>query len=184
MRSSSFVLLFLASILVCLLSASCVSADGSIQPFQDEYCSDPSGNITLIPIVSSPQCQWVTANDMLISFSYQCNSYSNFSLAFYVNASVKCAGSPDWSVTSTSLSNGCSVATFDDPNNHVLFYAQFQCAASWPSDSNLIEGVDKLRQVASSEAQKAQSIPQLSGLMSHVKHSALSKLVRQMQKEQ
>jgi len=122
----------------------------------------------------------------VVSFSYWCNSYTNFSLSVYVNTSPYCVGDADFSITSTNLDSYCSVATYDDPNNHVLFYGQFSCAGNWQSPhatSELTAGVSNIRQVAAGNVEAARMIPQLSGLLPHVKNSALEKLVRRLEQK-
>ena len=187
MRSSSFIVLFLSFLVLCVVSPFLVSADGAIQPFIDQYCDSAVANATLIPVVSAPGCQWMTINDMAVSFSYQCNAYANFSLAFYVNSSVYCGGEPDWSITSTSLSSSCSVATYDDPSNHVLFYASVSCSANWPAHPQLEDGVDKLQNVERNNVQRAHGLPQqlnlteLSNALPNVKDSALQRMMHLIQ---
>ena len=122
MRSSTFLLLCLSCLLLCLLSPAAVQADGSIQPYIDSYCDHPTANATLIPVVSGDKCQWLQVSDGEVSFSYQCDPWGNFSLTFWSpknNVSSYCAGTPDWSISALDIFNTCPVATYDDPNNHV-----------------------------------------------------------------
>lgn len=190
MQSSSLLLLFLAALLVCLLTPSTVSADGSIQPYIDMSCTQPTGNISRIGIVTSPECQWVTINgDLPISFQYECNAYANFSLSVWSNSTDYCEGEPDFSLTSTNLASYCSTATYADANNHVLFYAELSCTADWqsPNTPSLKQAaVNSVQRRAQSSVEAVRMIPQLTNLLPHMKNSALDRLARQLkqQKEQ
>ena len=180
MQSSSVIVLLLVSVVVCLLSVSSVSADGSIQPFVDQYCDNPTANATLIPIVSSPECQWVTINDVALSFRYECFAYSNMSMAFWYNTTEYCLGQPDVSVATVESSSACTVATYDDPEDHVLFYAQFSCYADW-STPQKHSGAEGVKRLAGRSAQEANIVPQLSALLPALKNTALERMVRQIE---
>ena len=179
MRSSSVIAVCLLVLVACMSLSGLrgVSADGSIQPFNDEYCSSPIANATNVGVVSSPQCQWTTSGTNVQSFSYQCypGQNGNFSLTMWMNANGPCNGVPDFSITTQFGSGGgaCAVATYQDPNTNVEFYGQFYCWGNWPTAAT----------AAAEEASAANKnlLQSLSSLIPPSPSSAIHRLAQQIE---
>ena len=193
MRSISAVVLCMFLFVVCSVVIGRVSADGSIQPFMDSECQSPLANATNIPMVSSPDCQWLTVDNTQISFSYQCyNGQSgNFSLVLWTNASAPCNGLADFEITASfaAQGQGCAVADYEDANNNVHFYGQIYCYATWPP---AIAGAGTVAEVAwrgveqTARAQK-DMVHTLAALVPQGTNSAihrLAQLLKQQYREQ
>ena len=199
MRSSFLVVVCALLFVVCSMFVARVSADGSIQPFIDVECQRPLANVSTIPMVATPNCQYVTAHDGTVTaFSYQCNVPSNiqsgnFSFALWSNASSynPCIGAPDWSITATQVfTQDCSVATYDDAGNSVSFYAEIQCYAIWPKQeeergaSGVAEAeraVKNVEQIATSAQQDI--VHTLAALVPRGKSSAIHRLAQQLKEQ-
>ena len=181
MRSASVIAVCLLVLVACMSLSGMrgVSADGSIQPFKDNQCQTAAANVTLIPIVSWPGCQWVTVHDTLIAFSYLCypGQYGNFSMSFWTNSSIDdpCYGTQDFSINSQFGEYGynCATANYQDANTNVAFYAELQCYASWSEAAP--------EQVTEQSATAPESLLHaLTSLIPQTKSSAIHRLARQI----
>ena len=138
--SSTLVTLVLGLLLAFCAAPSPASADGSIQPFYDEWCLTPLANASRLSIVSSPECQYTKDSaGTPIAFTYNCDK-ANFTLAVYHNATY-CGPTATYTLQSMERAANCPVATYQDADNYLSFYASVLCSADREQASADVDAV-------------------------------------------